>query len=186
MKIQNQLTKALVISDVLVDSVSQYQSGVKYVTLAPNGVTGDSVELPNSIAGESVAIKRLLDDGSLQIVAGGEEKLGGQKVPGVGLGNGIAFQGVVKAARAEAGPVYVYRIMFGNPVVGDEVVDLIINGYPVTAVGDVAVSADALANIVGTVTSAKAVAAVSGNVIVTFTGVAQNDEAGYTVFARLV
>lgn len=84
MKIQNQLSSSLVISDQLKDGVSQYQSGVKHITLAPNGTAGggDIQEIPDTIAGESAALAALLADGSLMII-GVSEELGGEAVPGL-------------------------------------------------------------------------------------------------------
>lgn len=185
MKIKNQLTGTLVISDVLVDEVSQYQSGIKQLALSANGTAGDSAEIVDSIAGESKALADALRLGQVKIV-GGSQKLGAAVVPGVlgGKGGGPAFEGVVKTNRVEAGPLNIFRIMFGKPVVGDEIVDLEIDGYAVAATADVKHSADALYNVSGTVTSALALAAVSGNVILTFTGAAVTDQAGYTVFAK--
>jgi hypothetical protein len=187
MKIQNMTSHAIEIGDVLSDSVNQYQSGIKRASLAPNGSANDTdkVVIADTVAGESAVLAALLADGSVMIV-GGDQELGGNPVPGVlgGKGGGPAFAGVVKTVRAELA-AYVYRIMFGVPVAGDQVVDLVIPGYDVAATADVIVSADAAANLSGTVTNAKGTGTISGNVIVTFTGSGPTAQAGYMIFAKL-
>lgn len=185
MKVKNTTARGLVVSDVLIDRVSQYQSGIKNLSFAPLGSSGDTQVVPSGIAGLSAALLSLLKDGSLQIV-GGDESLDGQAVTGIlgGAGGGPAFEGVVKTARIEAGPLDIFRIMFGTPGVGDEVVDLSIYGYDVAITADVIVSADAAANLSGTVTNAKSLSAGTGKVIVTFTGSAATAQAGYTIFAK--
>jgi hypothetical protein len=184
MKIQNMSTHAVEIGDIQSDSVNQWQSGIKRASMGPNGSASDTVVIADSIAGESAVLAALLASGDVVIV-GGDQELGGNPVPGVlgGKGGGPAFLGVVKTARLELA-AYVYRIMFGVPVAGDQVVDLVIPGYDVAATADVIVSADAAANLSGTVTNAKGTATVSGNVIVTFTGSGATAQAGYNIFAK--
>jgi hypothetical protein len=81
-KIQNQLSSSLIISDQLKDSVSQFQSGVKYLVLNPLGSTGDSVEIPDSIAEQSAALQVALTAGQAKITGIGN-KLGADFVPGL-------------------------------------------------------------------------------------------------------
>lgn len=185
MKLQNQTARGVQVGDLLADQLSQYQSGIKTLSFSPNGVSGDTQIVPDGIAGLSRALQSLLVDGSLKIV-GGDQALGGQQLTGVlgGLGGGPAFQGVVKTNRLETADGK-FRVMFGTPEVGDEVVDLSIYGFDVVATTDVIVSPDTSFDLVGLVTNAKALAAVSGNVIVTFTQVgALTGQAGYTIFAK--
>ena len=203
MKIKNQTANTLVLSDVLADEVSQFQSGIKQATLSPHGSSGDSLEIPNSIAGESVVLQALLTSGAVKVV-GGEQSLGGRGVPGViaGQGVGLAFAGVIRTRRLESA-VRVFRIMFGVPnltdVSPDEVADMVITGFnvPSTTAGKlfVAKSADGAfpidATISGTVAAVVGNSAHSGHVMITFTGTAGSGadaslaQAGYTVFAGL-
>ena len=180
MKIKNVTSKALVIHDELIDSQSQYQSGIKAIHLAPNG----TIEIPNTIAGESATLQALLASGEAKIVGTGEA-LGGAAVPGVlgGKGGGPAFMGLVRTQRLEAA-VPTFRIMFGTPVAGDEIVDMVIAGYKggITG-GDIIKSADAALDLVGVTTCVAGAAAVSTNLILTFTSASVNSQAGYTVWA---
>ena len=183
MKIQNQTAAPLVIHDTLNDSESQWQSGVKNLTLMPLNTTGDTIDIVDSIAAESVCIQNYLADGSLLMLANSLPVLGTQAVPGMGVGNGVVWDGVVKCARHEAA-LHIYRIVFGAQSVGDEVADRIIYGTSVhTTTGNVKLVAGG--NIVGTVAAVIGTAAVSGHVMVTFTGVALDDQAAYKVYARL-
>jgi hypothetical protein len=188
MKIQNTTPLVLQIHDKLDDSISQWQSGVKNVSLAPYGSSGDTIEIPDTIAAESPCVRLWSEYEAVQILAGTVPALVNQAVPGVGLGNGVAFDGVVKCSRNEVG-AFVYRIMFGERLSADPIVDRSVCGTAVTTVGDVVKTADAASNLVGTVTSAIAAApsgiGMSGNIMVTFTGGAQHNQAGYTIYARL-
>jgi len=125
-KIQNQLSSTLVISDQLKDSVSQFQSGIKYVTLAPNGASGDTVSIADTIAGESAALKALLADESVKII-GVDNKLGSDFVPGLNTfvkttpslkwshGGPVLFAGVVTL---DGGGVFVVNFSGGVDAAG--------------------------------------------------------------------
>jgi len=188
MKIQNTTTKGLVLHDPLVDAQSQYQSGVKSITLAPNGSAGDTIDLPDTIAGESTSIQKGLADGSLKLLSGSIPKLGADAVPGVFAGSGIAVMEVIKTAR-DTGAAWVHTIMFGDPVVGSAVIDEVRPKFAgVAAAADVA--AINLGDIVGGGMTAFATVDVpSGNVMVTFTSAAawplgNGDQALWIVAAK--
>jgi hypothetical protein len=188
MKIQNLTSHAIEIGDILSDSVNQWQSGIKRASLAPNGSANDTdkVVIADTVAGESAALASLLADGSVGIV-GGDQALGGNAVPGVlgGKGGGPAFMGIVKTARLESA-VAKFRIMFGVPVAGDEIVDLVIAGYDIVPnAGSSNVKVVTPVDINGTITAAAvAYAAVSKNVIVTYSGASASDQAGCTIWAK--
>lgn len=93
MRVQNQTTKAIALQDLLKDSQSQYQSGVKLLNLAPNGLANDAANIPDSIAGESPALQALFGTGELKIV-GVTEELSELAVPGT-FGGRVLFAGTV-------------------------------------------------------------------------------------------
>jgi len=82
MKIRNQLTTAIQLSDLLRDAAEQYQAGIKDITLTPNGTSGDTVEIPDTMAQESVSLQTSLTNGDIKIT-GVDNKLGGSLVPGL-------------------------------------------------------------------------------------------------------
>jgi hypothetical protein len=178
MKVRNVTGYSIVLGDVLVDSVPQYQMGVKNVTIPPC----DDFDIPNAIASESLALKAELANGNL-VIKDNTDKLGGNGIFGQVAGLGVvAFNGVVKTNRDESGAKF--RFMFGTPEVGDEIVDQQIHGFDVAATADVLVVDHG--EISGTVTIAKATAAASGNVIVTLSGAALTDQNAITMYAKLL
>jgi hypothetical protein len=186
MKLQNQTANALVLSDLLEDTLSQYQSGVKQITFAPNGdANGNDIkDIPNVIVALSKGIQAKLADGGLKIV-NNDESLGGNALFGAVAGKGVmAFNGVIRTNRDEAATP-TFRIMFGTPVAGDEIVDLQINGFDVAAAADYHLI-EHLLTLSGTVvTAVAAAAAVSGNRILTWTGAALTDQAAISIYAKL-
>lgn len=62
-RIVNLTTDTILISDLLDNSLTQYQDGVKTFTLAPSA----TATMPNLQAANSVTVKKLLDAGTITV-----------------------------------------------------------------------------------------------------------------------